>query len=75
MTLQCAWCSRVKVRNRWIPVPTIGTVSHGICPKCSEKMLEEARGIIGTIRGTSWAETRMLGNKAYVEHNPLPQLR
>ena len=75
MTLQCAWCDRVKIRKRWIPISPIGSVSHGICPKCSKKMLAEARGIMGTVRRSSWAETRLIGNEDYLECNPLPHLR
>ncbi len=77
MVLQCAWCDRVKLRQRWLPIrPTgIRPVSHGICPKCSEKMLADARQIIGRVRDSSWSETRMIGSDTYLELNPLPHLQ
>jgi hypothetical protein len=38
----CAWCGRVKLDDRWLPIPRVAldaidapnTLSHSICPEC-----------------------------------------
>jgi hypothetical protein len=47
----CAWCARMRVRDRWIDVErgleTMGSVddlrlTHGICPACFEETARQA---------------------------------
>lgn len=43
---QCAWCKRVKTTpSKWerIPIEYGRDVSHGVCPKCSEKAKKEGK--------------------------------
>jgi hypothetical protein len=45
----CAWCRKIEYDNRWLSLEahfaqkTGGTVSHGICPECAEKVLHPIR--------------------------------
>jgi hypothetical protein len=38
----CAWCKKVKgVKETDEPIE--GSITHGICPECSDKMLKKAQ--------------------------------
>jgi hypothetical protein len=43
----CAWCRKIEVKNKWLTVEqhfaqqTGGKASHGICPECASKVVEE----------------------------------
>jgi hypothetical protein len=45
----CAWCRKIEYDNRWLSLEahfaqkTGGTVSHGICPECSRKVMSKVR--------------------------------
>jgi hypothetical protein len=43
---QCAWCKKYKINGIWtIEKPDAATpenTSHGICPECTEKVLQSA---------------------------------
>jgi hypothetical protein len=41
----CAWCKKIEINNQWI-IPLFDKtieekVTHGICPSCKKKELEE----------------------------------
>lgn len=38
---QCAWCKKFLPSTHKAKTP--GLVSHGMCPKCAEKMSKEAK--------------------------------
>lgn len=43
----CAWCRKIEMKNKWLTVEqhfaqqTGGKASHGICPDCASKVVEE----------------------------------
>ena len=43
--LQCSWCKRFKIKNKWIKfdpkMPHV--ISHGICPDCQLKQMERLK--------------------------------
>jgi hypothetical protein len=45
----CAWCRKIEYNDQWLSLEshfaqkTGGTVSHGICPECSKKVLRQVR--------------------------------
>ena len=48
MIIQCAWCNRVRIKNRWYdPVYDLlmnvkmCRVTYGICRKCERKVLKD----------------------------------
>ncbi len=57
--VRCAWCDRFKIDNEWLPLTAIGAgqqriatslraqASHGICPDCLSRELEEAARAAG----------------------------
>lgn len=44
----CAWCRKIEHKDRWLSLEehfvqkTGGQVSHGLCPKCYEKVMAQA---------------------------------
>jgi hypothetical protein len=48
LLVRCAWCNRIKVGERFVPVdPTIAAhlgerTTHGICPECFERVTRAA---------------------------------
>ncbi len=58
----CAWCGRLKVRDRWIGMPQAPelidvsdapepTLTHGICPSCFAEVTAEAERHRGELHG------------------------
>lgn len=45
MAVQCAWCRLWRVDAVWTPVApaNVAKVSHGICPECAAKQLEQLK--------------------------------
>jgi hypothetical protein len=45
----CAWCRKIEYNDQWLSLEshfaqkTGGTVSHGICPECSEKVKRQVQ--------------------------------
>lgn len=39
----CAWCKCLIVAEEWDWYPGLPRTSHGICPRCSEKMLSREK--------------------------------
>ncbi|MCX6349352.1 MAG: hypothetical protein NTV79_07625 [Candidatus Aureabacteria bacterium] len=47
MTIQCAWCKRVKIRNARSSNRVRGIVSHHICPSCVSRVRLDMERLLG----------------------------
>ncbi|MCX6349072.1 MAG: hypothetical protein NTV79_06185 [Candidatus Aureabacteria bacterium] len=47
MTIQCAWCQRVKIRNDRSPNCDRGIVNHHICPSCVSQVRRDMERLLG----------------------------
>jgi hypothetical protein len=47
MTIQCAWCQRVKIRNAQSSNRIRGIVSHHICPSCISLVRRDMERLLG----------------------------
>lgn len=55
MQVQCCVCKRVRREGHWVRLKRAETlrdnVSHGYCPRCASKVLEDIRSQSGLLKG------------------------